>query len=107
MQITTYENAWPLLADGGVYICEDTSTSMVRAQVTKRRLYTPWVLALVDPTIMMLRAQRCYRHDAMQQASNTLRSTVFAVPYRWAITDALPSSFVSEPDTFAVLCRTL
>jgi hypothetical protein len=31
MQITMYENAWPLLADGGVYICEDTSTSMVRA----------------------------------------------------------------------------
>lgn len=30
VQINMYEEAWPLLADGGVYICEDTSTSMVR-----------------------------------------------------------------------------
>jgi hypothetical protein len=30
LQIVTYEAAWLLLADGGVYICEDTSTSMVR-----------------------------------------------------------------------------
>lgn len=29
-QITTWEEAWPMLKDGGVYICEDTATSMVR-----------------------------------------------------------------------------
>ena len=60
MQITTYENAWPLLADGGVYICEDTSTSMVCARGRKCRLYTHWVLALVDPTTLMLRVQHCH-----------------------------------------------
>ena len=28
-QITTWEEAWPLLNLGGVYICEDMATSMV------------------------------------------------------------------------------
>ena len=30
-QITTFEEVWPLLKAKGVYMCEDTSTSMVRA----------------------------------------------------------------------------
>jgi hypothetical protein len=29
LQITTWEEAWPLLNLGGVYICEDMATSMV------------------------------------------------------------------------------
>jgi hypothetical protein len=38
LQIVTYEEAWPLLKDGGVYICEDTSTSMVRVAMPRALL---------------------------------------------------------------------
>jgi hypothetical protein len=105
VQITTFENAWPLLADGGVYICEDTSTSMVRARVTKRRVWTSWVLALVDPhhPDAADAAPLSKWRNAGKQATHCAAQH-FSAPYRRAASDAL--QLVSEPDIFAVLCRT-
>lgn len=56
----TFEEAWPLLDDNGVYICEDTSTSMVRMDhCCRAELSAPLPkLARAQPALS-LRRLRC------------------------------------------------